>query len=696
MPTATVSYRAEIKDLRAKLASIPDITRAEARKMVSELDKAFKQTERGAVRANKSLASLVNKTQQSMMSQSQRAASMMDAELAQLNRLKAAGADAAKVEQARVAIIEAGAKRIAAARAREVAATKATAASLDTVARNMKGLAGSARNVAVQLPDVFTQLAAGTPVAQVLAQQGLQVVQVEMLNTSGVAAQLGVTMSGMAAAFLTVGLPAVAALGAAYVIFSRQLEEAEAKAAAMAKTSGAVSKAHNELEAAVEAVALEHGKVTGTLDSITAAQEKRDKAVKKAAEAERRAAAAVLAHAKAQKEQAEGQEEVAAATKALARARQQHTRLLAGANTREREALKQSAEIAEYQRERAESEETLRRREEERTRATQAAAKADAEALRLIRERSAASDRLAAISARSSLVVLEGEARVNEEYRRRLAQIAELERVSGDHINADVARATSRLEFEKRLADLRERNAAKTAAHENRLAQQTERARQQAMQESMDLAGQLASTVSAGASATYDRQVENLARLQDYQARSSEYLTEHQKKQLDERVKDQRRAAANAFNASQAAAAAEAAVQTALAVSKALAAAPPPFNFVLAGTALAGGLAQQAAIQRAQPAFHQGGEVLAPDEQQAVVRAREFVLNPTGREMMGDDALERANAGQSPRGGGEVVAVSVYKHTRQVDRWKRDGLNAGDPIARAIDRGRLVGLRSNR
>ena len=76
-------------------------------------------------------------------------------------------------------------------------------------------------------------------------------------------------------------------------------------------------------------------------------------------------------------------------------------------------------------------------------------------------------------------------------------------------------------------------------------------------------------------------------------------------------------------------------------------------------------------------------------------RRGEFMLNPQGRAALGDQTLERANAGM---GGGSqnVIAVSVYKHTRQVDRWKRDGLDAGDPIARAITAGRLVGHRSNR
>jgi len=638
MATATVNYRAEIADLRAKLASIPDVTRAEARKMVTELNRSMRAVEK----ANKAAAASVSSA----------------------NRQ-----------------IQTGARANAAAMAQTTAAANR--------------MANASRSVAMQLPDVASQLAAGTPAMTVFTQQGLQVVQMNMQLVESGAKRMGLSLGSIGPIALAVA-PAVVALGAVYVVLSRQLEEAEARAASFARGSKALGDAHTKLTRETTAVELELAKLTGTLDEVTAAQERRDRTIRQAAEAERRAAAVVVEQAKQRLRQADGIEEVQAAEAGLARARQQHSRIIAGANTRERTALEQSAQIVEYTRERAASEETLRQREEARAKATAEAAKRDAELLRLMREREAASNQLGAITARSTLVVLEGEARLREEYRRQMSQIDELEATSRDHINADVARAAVREELEKRLTDLRERNAAKAAAAERRSIQETERARQQAMQESMQLAGQMAGVVSDGAQATYQASVDNLTKLQDYQQAASEHLTARQREQLDQRVQDQRRAARNAFDASQAAAAAEAAVQTALAVSKALASAPPPFNFVLAGTAAAAGVAQQAAIMRAQPAFHQGGPVdMAPDEVQAVVRQREFVLNPTGREMMGDADLTRANAGQSPRGG-DVVAVSVYKHTRQVDRWKRDGLNAGDPIARAIDRGRLVGHRSNR
>jgi len=188
-----------------------------------------------------------------------------------------------------------------------------------------------------------------------------------------------------------------------------------------------------------------------------------------------------------------------------------------------------------------------------------------------------------------------------------------------------------------------------------------------------------------------------VTRLEDYQAESGEHLTKRQQRQLAKRIEDQKRAARNAFEVQQSAAAAQAAVQTALAVATALGSAPWPASLIPAAGALAAGVAQQQAIAKQRPSFHRGGGVdLAPDELTATVRRSEFVLNPTGRGMMGDGALHRANAGQSGGPSGQVVAVSVYKHTRQVDRWKRDGLFSGDPISRAIQRGKLVGHRSNR
>ena len=406
MATATVNYRAEIADLRAKLASIPDVTRAEARKMVTELNRSMRAVEK----ANKAAAASVSSA----------------------NRQ-----------------IQTGARANAAAMAQTTAAANR--------------MANASRSVAMQLPDVASQLAAGTPAMTVFTQQGLQVVQMNMQLVESGAKRMGLSLGSIGPIALAVA-PAVVALGAVYVVLSRQLEEAEARAASFARGAKALGDSHTKLTRETAAVELELAKLTGTLDEVTAAQERRDRTIRQAAEAERRAAAVVVEQAEQRLKQADGIEEVRAAEAGLARARQQHSRIIAGANTRERTALEQSAQIVEYTRERAASEETLRQREEARAKATAEAAKRDAELLRLMREREAASNQLGAITARSTLVVLEGEARLREEYRRQMSQIAELEATSRDHINADVARAAVREELEKRLTDLRERNAAKAAA----------------------------------------------------------------------------------------------------------------------------------------------------------------------------------------------------------------------------------------
>ncbi len=52
-------------------------------------------------------------------------------------------------------------------------------------------LARATQSVAMQLPDVASQLAAGTPAMQVFTQQGLQVVQTNMHSLQRVAGRFG-------------------------------------------------------------------------------------------------------------------------------------------------------------------------------------------------------------------------------------------------------------------------------------------------------------------------------------------------------------------------------------------------------------------------------------------------------------------------------------------------------------------------
>lgn len=206
-----------------------------------------------------------------------------------------------------------------------------------------------------------------------------------------------------------------------------------------------------------------------------------------------------------------------------------------------------------------------------------------------------------------------------------------------------------------------------------------------------DAAGRMADSFGNA----YEALQENVTDLMDWQAQADEYLTDSQKRQLKKRVKEQKNAARAAFEAQKIAAMATAAINTALAVSSALGSAPWPYNLIPAGFALAAGIAEEAAIASQQPAFHKGGPLdLAPDEMSITARDNEYMLNPTGRSMIGDEELGKANAGMRSSSTPSVYAVSVYKHTRQVDRWKSDGLLQGDPISKAIQEGKLVGHRS--
>ena len=167
--------------------------------------------------------------------------------------------------------------------------------------------------------------------------------------------------------------------------------------------------------------------------------------------------------------------------------------------------------------------------------------------------------------------------------------------------------------------------------------------------------------------------------------------TEEERRQAKERVEDAKEAARKAFEVNKALQIAQVVVNTAAAVASALASAPPPFNALAAAGAAAAGAVQLATVQSTEPKFHKGGLIGQPDEQTAIVRRGEAVLNPMGRSLLGDDTIRAANAGMGSGSGGHAVQV-VYKH-KSFDYFVRDHLRTNATLPRALNAGRRLGQR---
>jgi len=141
----------------------------------------------------------------------------------------------------------------------------------------------------------------------------------------------------------------------------------------------------------------------------------------------------------------------------------------------------------------------------------------------------------------------------------------------------------------------------------------------------------------------------------------------------DKLAEDNKKAALALFRTSQAAGLSQVAVNTAVAITKALAELGPIAG-PIAGVGLGLAGAAQAAIIAAQPPPAHMGDPLAPDERQVSGRrvlATEAVLDSaTTRRMGGEDGLRQAMRGG---GGGQPVQVNLtYKHLdREVARLMR-------------------------
>ena len=136
------------------------------------------------------------------------------------------------------------------------------------------------------------------------------------------------------------------------------------------------------------------------------------------------------------------------------------------------------------------------------------------------------------------------------------------------------------------------------------------------------------------------------------------------------------------FKDKQAAMVAEGTTAAILAGINTIASNPTPLGIAQAGLNVALAMAQVAQMRSVQPSFHRGG---FGDEYSATMRRGEAVLSPQGRQMMGDDAIRRANRGQAPQEGGGVIEVRQFYRHRPFDEFARDNLERGGPVTSAIN-----------
>jgi hypothetical protein len=343
MADALVGIGADLSALTSSLQQIPRIAGTEADKAIRKVQqmsirasrgvsKAIRQqarenqraqqaAERAARRsaaANEQVRQVMLAAERETMTASQRAASALQEELRALDRLAAKGAEVAQVERARAAAVAAGARKIAAARAQELGVSApsrgdtgqmaAFASATAGAAKSSSELARAGQSVAMQIPDVITQLSMGTPVLIVLAQQGLQVVQQNMQLVMRAAKGLAAMLSG----------PVAIAAGVVVAAFSvvanhldetrhrmRSFEEAVNSTAAALSTSQLKSyaQAQRDIAEAVDDANLVLAQELGIVDSLDIAQMRAVESIKEAARATTLEAAAIYAKLQVQRQE---------------------------------------------------------------------------------------------------------------------------------------------------------------------------------------------------------------------------------------------------------------------------------------------------------------------------------------------------------------------------------------------------------
>ena len=201
MPTATASLKADFSELIASIKQMPTTTKAETKRMVAAMRKAQREMTKQAKAQAKAQKAAANQTGDAWVAafQRQAEAARKEAQAAALPGMTAQGALGVSREQMDDLSKQAG---------------KLSKAQ-DGVARSSSKMQRGFSAVAMQAPDLWTQIAAGGDPLVAIQQQGLQVVQ-QMGDVGGQLKAVAGFMTGPWALAAAVAVAAGISLANAY------------------------------------------------------------------------------------------------------------------------------------------------------------------------------------------------------------------------------------------------------------------------------------------------------------------------------------------------------------------------------------------------------------------------------------------------------------------------------------------------
>lgn len=493
---------------------------------------------------------------------------------------------------------------------------------------------------------------------------------------------------------------AVAAAGAAYLVFAHNLEEAEAAEERARQSAERMSKAHESFTDVIDGVDTELQKLLGTYDEEAEKQKERDARIRQASQAQ---IAALKAEQKALQERRNEallggvDEDTEATVDAIDLAIQSYGMSIDAVREKEADALEKSELLAFGQR--AQAEAALAAEKAGRAKAAADAAAADA-ARRLAEEEARRESQLAALRAASEA----RNAQIDKdiELQQKLAQVtestAQVQLTASQKVASD---ATRRLNEAEAIAEQRRMNAAGDQALQQQIDREHDAARLAILQ---DFEAQRTAVMSAA--------VKERARLAEQerqqQIATAGAFTQTTLSSLSETLSNMSQMAATSgsgkrarklFRASKALNASLTLINTFQAAQGALL--PPPAGLgavlgpVAAATITAAGLTRVALIKKQKmPKFYRGTEDVgggSGDAIPAMLHRREAVVNDRGADIIGRDTIRRANQG---RGGCErekVVTVSLINHRLFRDFYRDDRSLPGSLTRRDRATGSKVG-----